>query len=257
MTRKKIANQQFQLATSNIHSYQEPRKKKEFVDDKMKFATLFAVACFLALTLEVTEAFAFGTKAKAKPSTSPLAKEAAEIYNKRYPFNRERGTNPNPLGTIGVPKKDFDGTVLVNDKSPNARRSLADITEAEAITNFNTLAGVYGEERALGMVKIEPLALAFDSSCYAETFSIWAEKFGEEETKEMVLRNPGLLSVKPVYAKKSDDSTMTFSYIIAATRPIGVAGPVILIALVLTPIIEAVTGIPIRETREAFFANLF
>ncbi|CAJ1960583.1 unnamed protein product [Cylindrotheca closterium] len=107
------------------------------------------------------------------------------------------------------------------------------------------------------MVKTEPLSLAFDSSVFADTFAIWAEKFGEEETKDMVLRNPGLLSVQPVYAKKTDDSTMAFSYIIAATRPIGAFGPALIVLLVLTPVIEAVTGIPIRETREAFFANPF
>mmetsp|Transcript_5893 Transcript_5893/g.13985 ORF Transcript_5893/g.13985 Transcript_5893/m.13985 type:complete len:222 (+) Transcript_5893:170-835(+) len=221
----------------------------------MKFTTTTALFS-LAFFFQVTEAF-FATKS-APSKVSSLATEAVEVYNQKYPFNRERGNKPNPLGTLGVPKNDFDGTVLVRDKSTGpVRKSLADITEKQAISNFNALATVYGEDRALGMVKTEALSLAFDSSDYAETFSIWAEKFGEEETKEMVLRNPGLLSVKPVYAKKTDDSTMAFSYIIATTRPIGAAGPVLLLLLVLTPVIEAVTGIPIKETREAFFANLF
>lgn len=222
----------------------------------MKFSTITALFS-LACVFQVTEAFFGNMPTKSSPSSSPLAQEAVEVYNQKYPFNRERGNKPNPLGTIGVPKADFDGTVLVRDKEPNARKSMADITEEMAAESFNVLASVYGEDRALGMVKTEPLSLAFDSSAIAETFAIWAEKFGEEETKEMVLRNPGLLSVKPVYAKKTDDSTMAFSYIVAATRPIGAAGPALILLLVLTPVIEALTGIPIRETREAFFANLF
>lgn len=222
----------------------------------MKSATttaLLSLAIFLASTMQVTEAFAFGTK---KSTSSPLAKEAVEIYNKKFPFDQDR-RNPNPLGTLGVPKQDFDGTVLVKEKDPSARKSFSGITEKQATESFNALAAVYGEERALGMVKLTPIALAFDSSVFAETFAIWAEKWGEEETKEMVARNPGLLSVKPVYAQKSDDSTMTFSYIIAATRPIGLAGPFLIVALILTPLIESVTGIPIKETREAFLSNLF
>jgi hypothetical protein len=40
---------------------------------------------------------------------------------------------------------------------------------------------------------------------------------------------------------------MVFSYIVAATRPIGMAGPIGIIFLVLTPFIEAITGVSIRE----------
>eukprot|EP00980_Cylindrotheca_fusiformis_P002972 scaffold688_cov105-Cylindrotheca_fusiformis.AAC.1 len=208
----------------------------------------------LILLVAVADGFAIGQEGA---TTSPLAKEAAEIFNKKYPFDRDVATSANPLGSLGVPDKDFDGTEL--KKSPaqrtEGRRSLADISEEEAIFNFNTIAGIYGEDRAIEMVKVSPLCLAFDSKVLGEVFNIWAEKFGEEETKDMVLRNPGLLSVQPSLAKKTDDSTMVFSYIIAATRPIGAFGPVLIILLILTPLIEAITGIPIRETREALFAG--
>jgi hypothetical protein len=184
----------------------------------------------LALILMAGIADAFFTTQKKAVTGSPLAKEAAEIFNKKYPFDKD--------------------TTTVRE-----RRSLADISETEAISSFNAIASVYGDDRSIEMVKISPLCLAFESKYLGEVFNLWAEQFGEEETKDMVLRNPGLLSVQPSLAKKTDDSTMVFSYIIAATRPIGAFGPVLIILLLLTPFIESVTGIPIREIREAFFAG--
>jgi hypothetical protein len=200
---------------------------------------------------------AFFTTQKKAAKGSPLAKEAAEIFYQKYP--KDAATS-SPLGTLGVPSKDFDGTELKRNykKAPRKdgeRRSLAGLSETEAISNFNAMASVYGEDRAIEMVKISPLCLAFDKKFLGETFNLWAEQFGEEETKDMVLRNPGLLSVRPTLAKKTDGSTMVFSYIVAATRPIGAFGPVFIIFLLLTPLIESVTGIPIRATRDAFFAG--
>jgi hypothetical protein len=209
----------------------------------------------LALILMAGIADAFFTTQKKAATGSPLAKEAAEIFNKKFPFDRDTITS-SPLGSLGVPSQDIDGTKLKSaPKEAGERRSLADISETEAISSFNAIASVYGEDRAIEMVKISPLCLAFDSKFVGEVFNLWAEQFGEEETKDMVLRNPGLLSVQPSLAKKTDGSTMVFSYIIAATRPIGAFGPVLIILLLLTPYIESVTGIPIRETREAFFAG--
>ena len=49
-------------------------------------------------------------------------------------------------------------------------------------------------------------------------------------------------------AKKASDQTMVFSYIVAVTRPIGLAGPITIIGLVMVPFIEGITGIPIRES---------
>lgn len=211
----------------------------------------------LVLLAAVADAF-FTTQKKAGVAglgASPLAKEAAEIFNKKYPFDRDT-VQSNPLGTIGVPSQDIDGTKLKKSSDRiGGRRSLADLSEDEAISNFDAISSIYGEDRVIEMVKVFPLCLAFDTTALDETFSLWAEKFGEEETKDMVLRNPGLLSVQPSLAKKTDDSTMAFSYIIAATRPIGAFGPALIILLLLTPLIEAVTGIPIRETREALFSG--
>jgi len=93
-------------------------------------------------------------------------------------------------------------------------------TEQKATTAFNELARLYGDEEALAMVKLEPRALAFDSSNYAPCLDAWTEQFGLEKSQAMVGRNPGLLGVKPFTAKEPAEATMFFSYIIAASRPL-------------------------------------
>jgi hypothetical protein len=62
------------------------------------------------------------------------------------------------------------------------------------------------------------------------------------------VRNPGLLAINPTNAAKSNEQTMVFSYLVAWTRPFGkVLLPGVLF-LLLTPLIEQVTGLPIRTT---------
>lgn len=51
-----------------------------------------------------------------------------------------------------------------------------------------------------------------------------------------------------LYTQNSDDQTMQFSYIIAATRPAGGFLLTTLFLLLLTPLIEQTTQIPIRAT---------
>jgi len=115
------------------------------------------------------------------------------------------------------------------------------------------MAAVYGEERAIEMVKINPFYLTFDPKAFASTFAIWSDIFGEEETKDMVSRNPGLLAIQPKDAGTNTDNTMAFSYIIAATRPIGIFGPALIGALLMVPVIEGTAGIAVRKP---FFAAL-
>jgi hypothetical protein len=59
----------------------------------------------------------------------------------------------------------------------------------------------------------------------------------------MVARNPGLLAVRSDEAAKASDSTMVFSYIVGYTRPLGPFLLLSLLLLLLTPVIEGVTGI--------------
>jgi hypothetical protein len=69
----------------------------------------------------------------------------------------------------------------------------------------------------------------------------------------MVVRNPGLLSVKPANAESADDLTMQLSYVVDFTRPIGALGPFLILGLVSVPAIESVTGV----TRADLLASLF
>jgi hypothetical protein len=144
-----------------------------------------------------------------------------------------------------MPDRDLDGTDLKKVYKDSKR--LTDITEQEAKASFTELAKLYGEERALDMVKALPICLAFDKKAFAASLSAWSEIFGAEESKDMATRNPGLLAVRPDEAGKATDSTMTFSYIVAYTRPLGPVALPLLGFLLLTPVIEYYTGIPIRS----------
>lgn len=199
---------------------------------------LFALA---ALCLSSASAFFAQKPAAAKKMVgSPFVEEAIAIYDKNFPFGRPPPKS-NPLGDFGMPNQDFDGTRV---KKPNAsKKRLTDITPEQAKKSFNELAKLYGDDRALTMVKAQPICLAFDSTKFAQTQAAWTEVFGLEATQDMVARNPGLLAVRPEEAAKATDSTMAFSYIVAFTRPLGPVLLGTLFVLLLTPVIEGLTGI--------------
>ena len=69
------------------------------------------------------------------------------------------------------------------------------------------------------MVKILPMTLQFKRENFADCLDSWEEQFGLEKAQEMVLRNPGLLGVRPEQTD-SAESAMFFSYVVAVTRPL-------------------------------------
>ncbi len=125
--------------------------------------------------------------------------------------------------------------------------------DAELALAFNTLASIYGDDVALKMVNIQPNILAFNSANFEPSLNAFAEKFGMEESKEMVLRNPGLLSVQPANAAEVDNLTMQLSYVVDITRPIGALGPVILLGLLSVPALESATGVSRGELLSSLF----
>ena len=175
-----------------------------------------------------------------KANVSPFTEEAITIYNKQFPFGREPPKR-NPLVDFGMPNQDFDGT-RIKSKNPSKKR-LTDITPEQAKIAFNELARLYGDERAIKMVKAQPICLAFDNKNFAPCLENWSNVFGLEAAQEMVVRNPGLLAVRAEEAAKATDSTMVFSYIVAITRPAGGFLLATLFLLLLTPVIESITGI--------------
>ncbi|KAG7348424.1 hypothetical protein IV203_017129 [Nitzschia inconspicua] len=208
---------------------------------------------FLLLSLSMAAvANAFFQQATA--SKSKLTQQAVDIFGEKFPYNQppRKKWILDQYVSLGVPKTDIDGTRYDKVGKGNGKR-LTDITEKQAADAFNQIASLYGGERAIEMVKIFPICLAFDKTQFKDSFAAWSGIFGEEETKEMVLRNPGLLAVRAAEAAKASDQTMVFSYIVAATRPIGKAGPIGIMLLVTVPFIEAATGISIREPFLATF----
>ena len=96
------------------------------------------------------------------------------------------------------------------------------------------------------MTKDLPSILAFEKANFRPSFVEFGKIFGTQEAKEMVMRNPGLLAVKPVDAANSDDQTMQFSYIVAKTRPIGGVLLYGTFGLLSIPVLEGISGVPFR-----------
>ena len=243
-------------STSTIET--NDKNKQSITNSTMKVVnngtptmSLSLVLLLLVANLGVATAF-FGLKpaTSAGAKSSPQTEEAIATFAKKYPFDRP------PVKTsarmkFGMPYRDIDGTEVFKyrqrDPSTIGKR-LTDISETNARAAFNTLAQLYGADEALQMVKADPVILAFQRENFKPCLDNWSEIFGEEESKAMVVRNPGLLAVKPADAAKATDQTMTFSYIVATTRPIGPFALPLLLLLLLTPAIESVSGIPIRTT---------
>lgn len=93
----------------------------------------------------------------------------------------------------------------------------SDEQKAGCIENFNELSRLYGDEGALQIVKIMPKSLTIKREYFAPCLDNWEEQFGLEKAQAMVLRNPGLLAVKPDETD-SAESSMAFSYLVAVTR---------------------------------------
>jgi hypothetical protein len=128
-----------------------------------------------------THLSAFGTsKSRTTKNTSPLLEEALSAYPYKF-------------------KSDADKF----DKSQT----------------FNEMARLYGDKEALEMVKICPQTLKFKRENFQRCLDSWEEQFGLEKAQAMVLRNPGLLGIRPEQTDGAE-SSMVFSYIVALTRPL-------------------------------------
>jgi len=176
--------------------------------------------------------------------------DAVAIYQKSHPAKGPR--KQSPFISAGMPVADIDGTRFKTPKGGRmAGKSFADRDEKYLRAGFTELSKVYGKEEALKMVRDLPIALAFNRKNFAPSLKAFAAKFGNDEAREMVQRNPGLLALKPSGAGGADsveDQTMKFSYLVAATRP---AGPFLLyglLSLLCEPALEKLTGFPLKES---------
>ena len=173
--------------------------------------------------------------------------QAVAIYGDKFPFGRPP-VPASSLVRLGMAEQDFDGTKLMKNPVPQyTGKRLTDITEKQARSNFSTLAQCYGEEAALGMVKTMPICLCFNAKNYKPSLAALGEIFGEREAKAMVQRNPGLLALRSEDAATSTAQTMYFSYLVAATRPVGGLLLGFLALALLSLPYQAATGIVVRD----------
>lgn len=105
-------------------------------------------------------------------------------------------------------------------ENSNKKRVFTEITRSQAIKAYSEISNLYGDDRALRMVKIQPTVLCFDSKKFQPSFQVWSDIFGEEGAQAMVERNPGLLGIPPELAGESTEATMALSYIVWVTRPL-------------------------------------
>eukprot|EP00547_Thalassionema_nitzschioides_P005442 CAMPEP_0194203266 /NCGR_PEP_ID=MMETSP0156-20130528/3091_1 /TAXON_ID=33649 /ORGANISM="Thalassionema nitzschioides, Strain L26-B" /LENGTH=209 /DNA_ID=CAMNT_0038928977 /DNA_START=73 /DNA_END=702 /DNA_ORIENTATION=- len=176
----------------------------------------------------------------ASSSSSASTNEALELYQNKYSSGSRQKFF---FESWGMPSRAYS--------AEEKDKKLFTTNESELRQTFNELSKLYGESEALTMVKIQPGILAFSKDNFKPSLEVFAEKFGLEEAKQMVLRNPGLLSTKPWAT--IDNLTMQLSYIVAITRPLGVAGPFLLLALASVPALEGYTGV----SKEEFFNSIF
>lgn len=242
-------------ARSNTHPHNINPPDAIITTCTMKTTTAILLACAIGTlgfaptspssqrTSSTSLAF-FGQK-KAAPSSvkgSPLADEALETYLKKYPADIK--TVSFFFESWGMPE---------SYKAPKSKQSIFSRKNEEIKATFNTIASIYGDEAALKMVKIQPSVLAFEKDNFQPSLNAFGENFGYEESKEMVIRNPGLLGTKPANAATADNLTMQLSYVVEFTRPIGAVGPVILIGLLCVPALESALGVGKGELLSALF----
>lgn len=151
----------------------------------MKFVCLVLLSWW-CWALSVDGFFQQSAKVSGGAKKSTLTQDAIDIFGSKFPFNQppKRKTFLDKYVSLGVPQMDIDGTRYDKIGKGDGKR-MTDITEKQAADTFNQIVSLYGEGRAIEMVKIFPICLAFNKSEFKNSFNAWSEIYGVEETKEM------------------------------------------------------------------------
>uniref|UniRef100_A0A7S2K6C2 Uncharacterized protein n=1 Tax=Leptocylindrus danicus TaxID=163516 RepID=A0A7S2K6C2_9STRA len=137
------------------------------------------------------------------------------------------------------------------------KRTKTGIDEKLLLKNLQLLAKEVGDDNAMIMVTKCPKVLEFNGSNFAPTFANYCTNFGDDVALATVLRNPALMSVAPTGYGGADGAgqeTVVLSYVVDATRDGGQVWLSLLAFLLLTPLLEQVTGVHFRE---AILPNFF
>ena len=132
--------------------------------------------------------------------------------------HKHLSTSNTRLSLFGSPRATKNSPVLDEALAAYPFKFKSDAEKKERSQTFNEIARLYGDDAALEMVKILPVTLQFKRDNFAGCLDSWEEQFGLEKAQAMVLRNPGLLGVRPEQTD-SAESAMFFSYVVAVTRP--------------------------------------
>ncbi|KAL3773042.1 hypothetical protein ACHAWO_004201 [Cyclotella atomus] len=150
----------------------------------------------------------------------------AAIYNTEgftpTPLTRTHATTNTRLSAFGTSKSRItknNSPLLEEALSAYPYKFKSDSDKFEKSQTFNEMARLYGDKEALEMVKICPQTLKFKRENFQRCLDSWEDQFGLEKAQGMVLRNPGLLGIRPEQTDGAE-SSMVFSYIVALTRPL-------------------------------------
>jgi len=128
-------------------------------------------------------------------------------------------TSNTRLSVFGSPRATKNSPLLDEALAAYPFKFKSDAEKKERSQTFNEIARLYGDDATLEMVKILPMTLQFKRENFADCLDLCEEQFGLEKAQAMVLRNPGLLGVRPEQTD-SAESAMFFSYVVALTRPL-------------------------------------
>ena len=179
------------------------------------FSTSFLLPLLLALSF-----FAFTSPFSPSPHRTPPSStslstfpEALSIFRARYPASTSPGT-------------------------------FYAISDSDAKRTYSAISAAYGETTTMSMFANSPAIMRADVSEIAPAAAIYKETYGEESARALLVRNPNLLFCTAEKASKAGGDAMALSYVIAATRgPQGLALQLLLLGLLLSPVVERVTGV--------------
>ena len=132
-------------------------------------------------------------------------------------------------------------STMKNNKAP---------TVPELERKFDIIAAGFGqdEEKAVEVVKIFPYVLFADDTRLSDNLDLLNTSWGPEKAKQVILRNPNILSVatkgygslEASLAKGNGNDIVAASYVVGFTRP---AGPLLLSLLFLALAKAAIFGV--------------
>lgn len=137
-----------------------------------------------------------------------------------------------------------DALALLESEQPAWRKSyLGPETEEDVRATFRAIAGVVGSEAdALVVLRRNLAVLVFTKGQLQAAGQVLIERLGRERAREVILKNPGVLTIEPEMLKKNMDQTLILAEVVGffADNPLLSR---ILFGVLLLGLIYAVIGV--------------